>query len=157
MRASILKAMLKCCDKNAIGRLGNVVYSRGTLFASDDYVVVAIDWEHDDPDMFDREDANLDWDAVKAAKPSEDIDVTAILVERDVSTPDFNAWLTEPRERDDGEYAVDPKLMREVVDVFAAADCPMQLEDWGRMTYCHGYSNSAKAVVKAVVMHERLR
>lgn len=158
MKACILKTMQKCCDKNAIGRFGNIVYRNGVLYACDNYVVVRIDWEHEDPDMYCRDDMNLDWDAVKAAKPSEDIDVAAILVERDQSTPNFDTFLSEPRTRDDGyEYAIDPKLLRKVVDVFSAADCPMQLEDWGRMTYCHGYSANARAVIMAVVMNERFR
>lgn len=158
MRAGILKAMTKCCDRNAIGACGNIVYTRGSIYATDKYVLVKIDWEHDDPEMYDREDMNLDWDAVKAAKPSEDIDVMAILVERDVRTPKFDSYLKEPRRRNDGyEYAVDPKLMRKVVDVFSAADCPMQAEDWGQMTHYHGYSNRGKLLIDAIVMHERLR
>ena len=105
MRAGILKAMTKCCDRNAIGACGNIVYTRGSIYATDRYVLVKIDWEHDDGH----------------------------------------------------EYAVDPKLLRKVVDAFSAAECSMQAEDWGQMTHYHGYSNRGKLLIDAIVMHERLR
>lgn len=155
MRASILKAIARCCNTDGSYGLDKVVLNKGYIYASDSYVIVRLGWFENAARRFDGP-AEIDVSKIRCLKPSEDVDPIDLATERVRPVPDLDGNLELAGGRITREKFVvktDPGLLCKVAAVFREADVDMEIEDRCELLAAHGVGDGY--VVDAIVMNKR--